>query len=173
MAVPIRVTKHNIRGTVHAMLVRGVKKTSEVRLNMQGIEIVSAGFHAPEKRRFIACVQRCLYDAVSGYILKAVVALAEIDKIRIGLAQFLVVAALDGVKTLSIRHTQWTQDKPIEDAEHYGIGANGQSQRQHGGDGESLRLAQLPKCIAEILQPIHDPTPGSLFRCFKHDEAGV
>ena len=47
MGVPIRVGEHNIRSTIWAMLVGGVKETAKERLNAQCVEVVPRRFEDP------------------------------------------------------------------------------------------------------------------------------
>jgi hypothetical protein len=47
VAVPVGITKDDVRGAVLAFLVRGVKEASEIRLDLEGVEVVAAGHVRP------------------------------------------------------------------------------------------------------------------------------
>jgi hypothetical protein len=63
----------------------------------------------------------------------------------------LIPPAFDCVEAIRLRHIRLPQDQRIHDTENHRICANGQSQRQNGGDGESRRLAQHAKAEAKVL----------------------
>jgi hypothetical protein len=47
---------------------------------------------------------------------------------------------------------QWPQQYALDDGEGCGGGADAQGQHQHGADGESQRLAQLPQCVPQLFK---------------------
>src|SRR5690348_14274401 len=57
MTLPIRVGEHEIRRTVGAVLIRSVKKTAQVRLDPQYVEVIAADLIAPDTGRIVAGVQ--------------------------------------------------------------------------------------------------------------------
>ena len=66
------------------------------------VEVVPTGLHAPEKSGVVAGVQRCLHDAVSSQLLKTVIAIAQVDEVWIGVAEFFVVGALASLEALCV-----------------------------------------------------------------------
>ena len=156
MGVPIRIAEHDVRSAVETVLIRGVKKTAEIRMNPQCVKVVPARLHTPGRGWPFAGIERDLRDAVSNQTIKAAVAVAQILIIRIGVACVLAGCALDSVEGLRIGHIQWPQNQPIHNAEYHGVRADSHRQRANGGNGEARGLAQLPQHVAKILsQPTH------------------
>jgi hypothetical protein len=59
---------------------------------------------------------------------------------------------LDSVEAPRLWHILRVQDERIQDCKDNGVGANGQGQRQNGGDGESGRFAHHAQGESQILQ---------------------
>src|SRR5205085_2533174 len=107
--VPVIMRNHDIRSAVCAVFIRFMKEIAKMRLNAQDVKIVSAHLIDPGGGRIIACVNRCLGYVECCQILKAAIAIAFIDIVRIGLET--VVSALDPVKSSFIWQVQRTQNK--------------------------------------------------------------
>jgi hypothetical protein len=71
-----------------------------------------------------------------------VIAVAQIEVVGIRLCHVIGRLAPESVEALSVRHIQPAHNERIHDAEHHGVRADRQSQRQNGG-GEAGRLVQL------------------------------
>ena len=55
-------------------------------------------------------------------------------------------------EALAVRHRQALEERGVDQAEHRGVGADAERQRQHGGDRESRLLAQHPCGVAQIVE---------------------
>ncbi len=150
-AVPICVWEHDIRGAVGAMLIGAVEETTKIRLNAQYVEVVPAHFVDPRAGWIFARVQPCLIDAVSCQVIKAVVAIAQIEVVGVRLRRDVIPPALDCIKALLLRQIQWVQYQRIQHAKDYGVCADGHGQRQNRSESESGRLAQDAKAEAHVL----------------------
>jgi hypothetical protein len=102
-----------------------VEETAEERLQAQDIEIVSARQKDPDSGWIFAGVEADLRGVVRSDIVKAAVAFAEIEIVRIGLIRGSLVAVLDSVEALRLRHVQRVQDERIQYAENHGVRADG------------------------------------------------
>ena len=87
MGVPIRVGEHDIRSAVRAMLIGGVEETAEIRLNAQYVEVVPAHFIEPGAGGIFAGVEPGSVMLISCQTIKAAVAIAQIEIIRIRLVR--------------------------------------------------------------------------------------
>src|SRR6202030_4862129 len=79
MAVPIRVGKHDIRSAVWAALVGCVNETAKIRLNAQCVEVIPGHFEEPCAGWIVAGIEAYRSDVISRQILKAAVAIAQIE----------------------------------------------------------------------------------------------
>src|SRR6202022_1716017 len=140
-AVPIRIAEHEKRGAVGAVLIGTVEETAKVRLNPEYVEVVSSRCKARGGGWVLARVQPYKDEIKSCQIIEAAVAIAQIVLVGIRLDSR-IEPVLGSVEVLGLRHIQRAQDKSIHQAENHGVGADGQSQRQNGGHGETRRLAQ-------------------------------
>src|ERR1700733_6551559 len=142
MAVPIGVGEHDKRRAVWAVLVGSVEKTAKIGVNLQKVEVVSAGFVRPDFGWIFARIQPCLGDGPGSYIVEAAIAPAKIEIIGIGVPPA-VASVLDDEKAPCLRHIQGAQNECIQYTEDKGVGSYGQCQRNQRNDGEAWRLAQL------------------------------
>src|SRR5262249_9376319 len=149
MGVPKCVAEHDIGCAVGAMLMGGVKKAAEVGLNAQGVEVVTGGLMDPDAEWFIACAQSGKADLITCQIIKAVVAIAQVEIVRIGLEAD--PAAVDSPEALLLRQIQRSQEQCIQYTKNQSIGANGQRQRGNRCSREPGGLAQQPKAEACVL----------------------
>ena len=69
-SVPIRVTEHDVRCAVRAMLVRGLEETAKIRLHAQHVEEIPAGFVQPGAGGILAGIQARGSGSPSGEILE-------------------------------------------------------------------------------------------------------
>src|SRR5215510_9698875 len=106
-----RSKEQNIGCAVGAMLIGGVKKTAEVGLNAQGVEVVTGGLMDPDAEWFTACVQPGKADLITCQIIKAVVAIAQVEIVRIGLEAD--PAAVNSPEALLLRQIQRSQEQCI------------------------------------------------------------
>jgi hypothetical protein len=85
------------------------------------------------------------HDVVQHQRVEAAVPVTQVAVIRIGLRWTCVrpIGALQHEEVLGMRHVERSQDQRIQYAEHDCIGANGECQCEHGGQGESGRFSQL------------------------------
>lgn len=83
MRMPVAVTQHDVGHAVGAMLVGGMEKPAQVRLNPQCVEIVPGDRLGPGARRIVAGVEADLREAERGEIVEGAVAIAEVDVIGI------------------------------------------------------------------------------------------
>src|SRR5215469_1728706 len=117
MRVPIWITKDDVRCAVRTSIIGVMKKSSHIRLDSQYVKIVRARFDSPDQRWTCPRVQRNLADAESCQTIEAVVAIAHIEIVGIGLDRELIAGILEHIKALSLRHIQRTQDQTIQNAE--------------------------------------------------------
>ena len=113
MGVPIRVGEHDIRSAVRAMLIRGVEETAKIRLNAQYVEIVSADVIEPSAGRIVARVERRRPDGESCESIKAAVAVAQVEIVRVRFEGRLIACALDFVEALRFGNVQRAQDQSV------------------------------------------------------------
>ena len=96
--------------------------------------------------------------------------LADIFKVRVGKPVAVVALLFDGQK----RHLRWVVDgegaeeHPIDHAEERGVGADAESEREHGHSGESGLLAQHPQGKTQFLHHLlHHCVHGSPLRVIR------
>src|SRR5215813_14626672 len=150
MAVPKCVAQHDKGRAVGAMLIRGVKKMSAIGLNAQDVKVVPAGLMHPDAEWFLAYVQARKADLISCQINKAVVAIAQVEIVRIRFEAN--PAAINSPERLLLRQIQGAQEQRVQYTKNDGVGADGQRQRRNRGDREPGRLTQKPKAEARILK---------------------
>ena len=100
MSVPKRVGEHDIRSAVRAMLIGGVEEMAKIRLKAQCVEVVPASFLDPGPRWTLARIQPGLSDVISHEIVKAVVAVAQIEIVGIRLCHVIGRPAPECVEAL-------------------------------------------------------------------------
>src|ERR1041384_5018695 len=83
--VPVFVGENDIGSAVRAVLIGGMKETSEIGLHAQAIKIVAAGFLDPGAAGIVACIECHFIDVVSEQSLKAVIAVPQVDVVGIRL----------------------------------------------------------------------------------------
>ena len=149
MAVPIRMTEHNVRSAVRTVLIRGVENAAKIRLNAEYVEVVPADFKDPGLGQVVARVQSYRGGIKCSQVFEAAVAIAQIEIVRIGLPSPL--AALDSVEALRARHIQRAQYQGIQHAENHGVRANRHCQRDNRDKGKAGRFAQHAHSEAQIL----------------------
>ena len=151
MRPPVLVREHDIRRAIRAVLIRAVEEAAKIRLQSQGVEIVSAGFVQPDGSRISADVQPGSRNVESCQIFKAAVAVAQIEIVGIRLVRVAHLRTPEGIQALRPGYIQRPDDQRIHHTEDHGIGANRQGQRQHRGDGEARRLAQHAQAEPHIV----------------------
>src|SRR5215471_20936311 len=109
MGVPVRITQHDVRRAVGAMLIASVEEMAKMRLNLQCVEIIPADDIDPGARWTVTGVQPYLSYVVRHQILETAVAVAQIDIVWIRLPPILVPAALNLIKAIRLRHIQRMQ----------------------------------------------------------------
>jgi hypothetical protein len=149
-AVPIRVGEHNVGSAVDALLIRGVEEAAKPGLYLEHVEVIATGGKAGGEGRILAYVEAYKGEVVSRQGFKAVIAIAQIEIVGIRLPPW-IIPVLGSVEILGLRHIQRAEDQAIEDTEDHGVGANRQCQREHSGEGESGRLAQLAYGVSQVL----------------------
>ena len=149
-AVPIPVAQHDIGRAVAAVFVGGVKKLAQVRLNPQHIEVVATGRIAVEDGRILARIEPNKNHIESCQVLKAVVAIAQVDIVWVRLPHA-ILCVHGSPEAVPLRHVQRTQEKAIQDAKNDSVCTDGQRQGDYGCEGESGRLAQHPQSEPDIL----------------------
>src|SRR5580658_1948222 len=148
--VPISVSENDIRGAVGAALIGGMEEAAEIGMNPQHVEVVAGGCKAVCVSQILARVQTDAQDHVEGcQILEAVVTIAQVEIVGIRLPGR-IVAEVGSVRVLGLGHVERSQDETVHEAENDGIGADGQSEGGHGGDGDAARPAQLAKGESEV-----------------------
>ena len=113
MGVPIPVAEHDKRSAVGAMLIGGVEETAKIRLNAQCVEVVPAGFIEPRAGWMIPRIQTCLFGVNRCQIIKAAVAIAQVEIIGIRLCRGIVAHMLKQVEAFRSRHLQRAQDHSV------------------------------------------------------------
>src|SRR6184192_1586233 len=125
MRMPISIRQHDIWGAVCAVLIRAVEEAAYVRLNAQCVEVISAHFIHPGSRRVLARVQPDRSKAVGYQSIETVVAIAQVQIVRVGLERVLRVCALNLVEAFRLRHIQRSQDQRIQYAKDDGVCTDG------------------------------------------------
>ena len=87
----------------------------KIRLNAQGVEVVSANLKSPRQGWILAGVQPRLSDVISDQTVEAAIAVAQIQIIGIRLTRVFIVTncALNSIQALRLRHIQRPQDQTI------------------------------------------------------------
>src|ERR1700744_6439805 len=83
MRMPERIGQHNIRSTVRAMFIRRMEEMAKIRLKPQRIEVIPTGLLNPRAGWAIARIQARQIDVIGDQAVKAVVAVAQIEIVRI------------------------------------------------------------------------------------------
>ena len=143
MGVPVRPRDHQIRSAVRAVLIGDGEEAAEEGLNVHGLEVVSGDFVAPGLGWIFPGIEADGNEDVGGKSFEGAIAVAEVEIVGIRSCLILIAAALDGEEALRVRDIERLQDEGIEYAEDDGIGADGEREGEHGGDGESGRAAEL------------------------------
>jgi len=151
-AVPETVAEGDVGSAVGAVFVRAMNEAAQIRLNAERVEVVSADLVEPGGGGVFAGVEAGLPDGVGGKGGKALVAVAKIEVVRVGLNDVGIVAALEGVESARIGHMQRPQHKAIERAEDHGVGADGEGEGEDGGNDKAGRLQQYADAEAQILR---------------------
>src|ERR1700742_1200616 len=86
MAVPVGVGENDVGRAVWAMLIGSMEEAAEVGVDTQYIEVVCAGFVFPHIGGIVAGVEPCLGDGPGSDIVEAVIALANIEIVGIGVS---------------------------------------------------------------------------------------
>src|SRR5436305_5963800 len=149
-AVPIGVAEHEIGRAVGATFVGCMKKSPKKWLQLERIEKVSGRRITISLECFLARVQADERKIKGGQILKAAIAVAQIDVVRIRLKAG-VDAVLRSPEALALWHIQRMQDECIHDPENDCVCANGQRQREYRDQGEDGGLAEHPESQAQVL----------------------
>src|SRR5262245_59836690 len=84
-AVPIGVAEHDIRSAVRTVFIGTVEETTDVRLNAQDIEIITAYFIDPEAGWVFAGIQPGLRNVIGCKTIKAAIAIAQIEIVGVRL----------------------------------------------------------------------------------------
>src|ERR1700722_16660878 len=153
MSVPVSVTEHDQRSAIGPTLVVAVKKMAQKGLNAQDIEVVSRCLYAPGCDGTLAAIDPHLGDAVRRKILEAAIPCTQVHIIGIRRVALITAGALNGVEALRPWDLERPQDQTIHHAEHNGVGAYRHRQCQGRCERETWRFAQLPHCVAKILDP--------------------
>src|SRR5690348_2604775 len=148
--VPVGVAEHEIGRAVGATFVGRVKESPEKRLQLEHIEVVAGRRIAIGLERLLARVQADERKIKGGQILKAAIAVAQIDVVRIRLKAG-IDAVLRSPEALALWHIQRMQDECIHDPENDCVCANGQRQREYRDQGEAGGLAEHPGSQAQVL----------------------
>jgi hypothetical protein len=165
MGVPKRVSEHDIRSAVWAMLIGGVKELAKIGLQAQCVEVVPASFLDPVAGCIFARIQPGQSDVISHQTFKAAVAVPQIEIVGIRLRHALVRAP-ESVEALRVGHIQRAQQERIHNAEHHRVRSYRQRQRQNRGYGEAGRLAQPAQAEAHILYNRLDEIAAQSFVAF-------
>src|SRR5437764_12129033 len=113
-AVPVGVAEHEIGRAVGATFVGCMKKSPKNWLELEHIEKVSGRRITIGLERLLARVQADEREIEGGQILKAAIAVAKIDVVRIRLKAG-IDAVLRSPKALALWHVQRPQDECIHD----------------------------------------------------------
>ena len=150
MAVPVRVGQHDVRSAVRSVLIGGVKKSPQVRLNPQCIEIIPGRLQYPRARWIVPGIQSHRRHVVCRQILKTPVALPQIQIIRIRMIDRLVFPALDPPQTLRARNMQRPDHQRVQNSKYHRVRTNPQRQSRHRHKSKSRRLPQHPQRKSQI-----------------------
>ena len=158
MRVPVVIAQHNVWRAVRPMLIRSVIKMPQKWLQAQRVKVVPTGLLNPNLGWIaLARIQPHFVGRKRHHAVKAAIAVAQIDVVRVRLVRRSLIGMLQLVKAVGMRYVQRPQQKRIQHAEHHRIGGDGQGQRQHRGRQKPRRLAQRPHAHAHILpQGLHE-----------------
>src|SRR6266566_4138950 len=160
--VPIPIAEHDIWSTVGTMLIGGVEDAAKVRLNAQYVEVVAAHFIEPDSGWIFAGVQPRLTAVTRCQAIEAVVAIAQIKIVEIGLVRRSFVSMLDYVEALRIRHMQRVQDQRVQHTKNHRVCADGHCQRHDGHNSKAWRFAQQTESEAQVANQVLDELQSSL-----------
>src|SRR5277367_2132522 len=152
MSVPVSVTEHDERSAIRPAFIGTVEETAQKWMNAQGIEVVPGCLYAPGSDGTLAAIEPHLGDAVRRKVLEATISCAQVYIVGIRRARVLVAGALNGVEALGTWGLERPQDQAIHHAEHNRVGAYRHRQCEDRCEREPGRLAQLPQCVAKILE---------------------
>src|SRR5580704_1371276 len=122
--VPAGVAEHDVWGTVGSSLIGGVEESAKVRLNAQGVEVISADFKQEDPQRAFARIQPGLGDSIRCQTLETPIAVAQVKIVGVGLYRIVLPDALDSVEALLPRQIHRPQDHCIQHAKNDGVCAN-------------------------------------------------
>src|SRR5580698_8978334 len=85
VAVPELIREHDVRRAVRSMLVGAMEEAPQIRLNAEGVEIVSARLLHPRMNRILSGIQSTLPQRVCDQSVEAAIAVAQIEIVGIRL----------------------------------------------------------------------------------------
>src|SRR5437588_13075345 len=105
-----------------------MENAAKIRLNAQGVEVVPARFVDPYAGWILSCVQPRLSHGIDCQLLKAAVAVPQVEIVRIRLEPN--TAPVNCIEALLLRQIQRAQDQRIQYTKNHGVCADSQCQRQ-------------------------------------------
>src|SRR6266700_413045 len=111
MTAPICIAEDDVWTAVGAVLIGGVKETAKVRLETQGVEVVSTGFIDPYLGWVATCVQSRGREVEGENTLEGPVAVAQILVVRIGVQG--LASRFNGVEAFCVGHIEGVQNQGI------------------------------------------------------------
>src|SRR5262245_20032747 len=95
-----------IRSAVWAMIIGVVKEPAQIGLDAQRVEVVGTRLQTPDHRGAFAFIQSYLSDSITHQTIKAVVPVAQVNIVGIGLNRGVIAGTLDQIETLRLGHVQ-------------------------------------------------------------------
>ena len=133
-----------------------MEEPAEKGLNLEDVEVVAGGGEAVGDGGIGAGVETDAEDHVEGgESLEAAVAVAQIEVVRIGLPGG-VVAVQGAVEGLAVGHIERAEDEAIHEAEDDGVCADGEGEREDGGEEEAGRLGEDAEAVAKVVEEAFD-----------------
>ena len=154
MAVPESVAEHGDLVFAGLVLPRREGPAEERRDTEQGEEVRLDGQGGDVVRPALDAEVHVLRPAKQRHVLEGAVLRFPVDEIRSGEGiragrRFRLVEAQ---QLFRVAVRQGPQQDGFDDAENGGVGADSDGQRDGGDDGESRRLPQASRCVAQVLQ---------------------
>src|SRR5215469_11145012 len=150
-AVPVGKAEHQIRRAIRTALIRRAKKAAKIGMNLEHIEVVASCGKAVRDRWIATRIQAHKSEIERGQILKAVVAIPQIDIVGIRLKSR-ILPVRRSIQVFGLRHIQWPQHQSFHDSENYGVSTDRQCQGENRQAGEARGFAQHAYCKSPILQ---------------------
>src|SRR5262249_8505706 len=101
--MPIRVGEDDVGRAVQSVLVGPLKEAAAVWPKSEHIEVIAAREDAPRACGTVTRVEADKLDVVRGQLLETVVAIPQVDVIRVGLIRGIVAVAVNRVQALRPR----------------------------------------------------------------------